>query len=364
MSGMLGTFVHSNQFRYRFFRHFCFWFFWWIFQGLIYGVFYTETRGISGLTISFGDSLIFLLQHIFLAYGLMYYVIPRIMMEKYLVGIVSTVVLIVTAAFLSPLLSQTLVKTFRELVNYPLKGSSSFYFFMGGLRGSLTVAGFAVAIKLLKHWYVNKVEKEKLLEQNARAQLHMLKAQLQPHFMFNTLNSIYSLSLKQSNQTSEAILRLSHLMRYMLVECNDVTIPLSKEISLLKDYIELEKTRLGKRLDMSVTIDGAIENQVIPPLLLLPYLENSFKYGAHDSMEQAWISMDLMVNKNEMRFKLINSKPPERSLKLESLHVGLDNSRKRLNLLYPNSHELEIMEDADVFIVSLNLSLEKIHLPA
>jgi hypothetical protein len=364
MSGVLSRFVLSDQVRYRFVRHFSFWLFWWVFQGFMYGSHYIEIGGPKALIISFGDALIFLLQHMFLSYGLMYYAVPQIMKDRYLGGLVITGCLIIIAAFLSPLLTRTLIKLFRDFIESPGKDATIFYLFMGGLRGSLTVAGFAVSIKLLKYWYVNKIEKQRLQKENAEARLQALQGQLQPHFMFNTLNSIYSLSLKQSSQTSDAILRLSQLMRYMLVECNNLTIPLSREISMLTDYIELEKTRLGDRLEMSVNIEGDIEGQNIPPLLLLPYLENSFKYGAHESVAQAWVSFDLLVHDHEMRFKLINGKPMNGTAKPESFHVGLENTSKRLNLLYPDAHELHLIEDEDSFIVSLNIQLKRIKIPA
>jgi LytS/YehU family sensor histidine kinase len=118
---------------------------------------------------------------------------------------------------------------------------------MAGLRGSMTVAGFAVAIKLVKLWYQKKMDNERLEREKLRAELEVLKGQLHPHFMFNTLNSIYSLALKKSDQTAEAIIRLSNLMRFMLTDCSQTTIELQKEIEVLNTYVELEKARFGHR---------------------------------------------------------------------------------------------------------------------
>ena len=118
----------------------------------------------------------------------------------------------------------------------------------------------------------------------------MLKGQINPHFMFNTLNSIYALALKKSDYTPEAIIKLSQLMRYILTDCNATAIELSKEIQVLNDYIALEKNRFGNRLDITVNIKGAIDNKMIAPLLLLPFVENSFKHGTSEIIDQAWIS--------------------------------------------------------------------------
>src|SRR5688572_22897970 len=263
----------------------------------------------------------------------------------------------------SPVTNRLFIIPFREYMDYPVKNQHLiFYSFMGGLRGSTTIAGFAVAIKLLKSWHLKKIENEKLEKEKARAELEVLKGQIHPHFMFNTLNSIYSLALKKSDQTPEAILKLSQLMRYILTECSNPVVDLKTEIDVLRNYMDLEKGRFGNRLDMSVSIQGDIERNQIAPLLLLPFLENSFKHGANEMIEQAWISLDLNVNGSSLVFKLVNGRPMENGSHPDSAHVGLQNVRKRLNLLYPSRHELRIHSDDDSFMVTLKLSLEPLKL--
>jgi LytS/YehU family sensor histidine kinase len=150
----------------------------------------------------------------------------------------------------------------------------------------------------------------------------------------------------------------------MFAECNGVTISLKKEIESLHNYIELGKTRFRERLDISLNISGDFENKKIAPLLFLPFLENSFKYGTVELLEHAWISLDLAVRDTQLKFKLVNGKSPMHGdTDLISNGVGLTNVKKRLNMLYPNAHELRINEDADTFIVLLTLQLEKIKLP-
>ena len=234
---------------------------------------------------------------------------------------------------------------------------------MAGLRGSMTVAGFAVAIKLVKLWYLKKIDNERLEKAKLRAELETLKGQLHPHFMFNTLNSIYSLALKKSDYTPDAILKLSQLMRYILTECSNHTIDLQKEVQVLHHYLELEKTRFGERLDISINILGDILNNRIPPLLLMPLLENSFKHGASQMTDRAWISMDLAVEGSLLKFKLINGKPDDEVSLKESSGVGLKNVQRRLELLYPNAHELRISKDDDTFVVVLTVALDKIKSP-
>ncbi|WP_333819750.1 sensor histidine kinase [Ohtaekwangia sp.] len=362
MDSFFSKLVLSNRSDYRFSRHFLFWVVCWAFQGFIYGFYYNngETRDI--FSVSFVESAIFLPQHIFLSYAIIYFVLPMyIFRERYWAGFLWVIVLILITAVLSPVLNYNLIRPFRESVNFPLKHFSFFYSFMGGLRGSLTVAGFAVAIKLIKTWYTKKIENEQLEKERVKAELEVLKGQIHPHFMFNTLNSIYSLALKRSEETPEAILKLSQLMRYILTECARPVVPLVKEVEVLQHYIELEKSRFGNRLDMAVNIKGDLDTSVIAPLLLLPLLENSFKHGANEMVEQAWISLDLHIQEDFLKFKLINGRSADTD-NPNSIHIGLQNVKKRLQLLYPNAHDLRITEDDDTFVITLTVALNAIKL--
>jgi LytS/YehU family sensor histidine kinase len=223
----------------------------------------------------------------------------------------------------------------------------------------MTVAGFATALKLIKIWYIKKQENERLEKERLLAVLQVLKSQLHPHFMFNTLNSIYSLALTKSNATADAILKLSSLLRYMLTECTNPVILLATEIQILKNYIDLEKNRFGSRFDISVNIQGDVNGKKIAPLLLLPFVENAFKHGSNEMLEQAWMSLDLIVEDQELQMKLINGKTSYDGVQPSS-GIGLQNVQKRLKLMYPQSHELRIREHEDTFIVTLSLQLNKI----
>lgn len=365
MDDFFSRFVLSNKATYRFGRHFLFWFVCWAFMGFIYGFLYIATFRYSNLTLSYIESLLFLPQHIVLSYGIIYFVLPNYILKgRYWAGLAGCIAFILIAAGLSPVTQTLFINPLRDAMQAPFKPTSLFHSFMGGLRGSMTVAGFAVAIKLIKYWYFKKVENERLENEKLKAELHLLRGQLQPHFIFNTLNSIYSLSLKKSDQAPEAILKLSELMRYMFAECNSVTIPLKTEIQSLYNYIELGKTRYRDRLDVAVNISGDFENKSIAPLLFLPFVENSFKYGTVDLLDHAWISLEMTVKEKSLKFKLINGKSPQyRDTNLTSTGVGLANVKKRLDMLYPSAHDLRISEDADSYVVQLSLQLEKIKSP-
>jgi LytS/YehU family sensor histidine kinase len=341
-------------------RHAIFWFICWMFMGFIYGFYYSGGSNTTNFSTSYVESLIYLPQHMILSYGIIYYILPsQVFRGRYWQAIMGVFLLIVVVAIMSPLISKFVIIPLRQASMAHLKNAPLHFSFMAGLRGSMTIAGFAVAIKLVKVWYNKKVDNDRLEKANLSAELEILKGQLNPHFMFNTLNSIYALALKKAANTPDAILKLSQLMRYMLTECTAPTIALRKEILVITDYIALEKTRFENRIDLDIQVHGDLENKKIAPLLLLPFIENSFKHGANEMIDQAWISLDLQVSDDTLKFKLINGKASTKNI-AESNHFGLTNVKRRLALLYPEAHRLKLTEDDDTFIAYLELELNKI----
>jgi LytS/YehU family sensor histidine kinase len=232
---------------------------------------------------------------------------------------------------------------------------------MSGLRGGLQTGGFAAMITLVKHFYRKDQANQQLIQEKLTAELQLLKAQVHPHFLFNTLNNLYSLTLLKSDHAPEVVLKLSALLRYMLYECNAPLVPLHREIRMMQDYVELEKLRYGDRLDLALNVQGNPGGKAVAPLLLLPFLENAFKHGASEQLDQAWIALDLTVKGNLLKMKLINgvSEATEPTGPGTGAHgIGLQNVRKRLDLLYPGRYELKSLREAETFMVTLSLSLE------
>jgi LytS/YehU family sensor histidine kinase len=206
---------------------------------------------------------------------------------------------------------------------------------------------------------------------NTNAELLLLKAQVHPHFLFNTLNNIYSFILHKSPTAGELVSKLTHIIRYMTTECDRPLVSLSKEIKLLQDYIGLEKIRYGNRLDLQVQIVGETENKMIVPLLMIPFIENSFKHGASRMLDQPWIKLNIEVEEERMIFSLSNSHPNtndnRNELALPSSVVngkhglGLKNVKRRLQILYPANHSLMINSEAESFTVHLEVPLEESH---
>ncbi|MGZ8549293.1 MAG: sensor histidine kinase [Chitinophagaceae bacterium] len=219
-----------------------------------------------------------------------------------------------------------------------------------------TTAGIVCIIFLFKHWLLKQQQWVQAEKEKVTAELQLLKAQVHPHFLFNTLNNIYSFSLDQSPKTPGMILRLSSLLSYMLYDCKADEVLLEKEIEVMKDYIELEQARYGDNIEISLNIEGDIKDKYIAPLLLLPFLENAFKHGTSDQLEKPWLSMDIAVKQYTLHCKIANSK--NNHVPLSASGIGIENVRKRLQFIYPGRHELKTSDEGDFFVVSLRVELK------
>ncbi len=220
------------------------------------------------------------------------------------------------------------------------------------------ICGLFLAIKLLKNWHQEQLKTETLAKENANAELQLLKAQVHPHFLFNTLNNIYSFSLNQSPLAGTLVQKLSGMLDYMIHDCEEKFVPLEKELRLIQDYMGLEKVRYGKRLDMQVEIHGDFENKFIAPLLMIPFVENSFKHGTSQMLQHPWIKLEITTNAGLLIFKLSNSKPSLNSKK-QGKGIGLINVQKRLQLLYPDDHQLNISSTEETFSVEMQIMLSE-----
>ncbi len=216
------------------------------------------------------------------------------------------------------------------------------------------VVGLGAAIYFAKSWYDTQLSQERLLREKSQAEIKFLKDQLHPHFLFNTLNNIYSLSQVNHASTPDMMLRLSKLLSFMLYDCNEPKILLTKEIKALRDYVELERLRLGERLEINFQASGNIAGKEIHPLLLFPLLENCFKHGSHKTTDKIWISFNLVANENEVIAQIENTLP--RKEKETTAGIGLDNLKKRLMYAYAGKHELTIRETEN-YLVYLKILL-------
>ncbi len=227
-------------------------------------------------------------------------------------------------------------------------------YFLQTVFSSLFFIFLSALLKFAIDWFVNDRVQRDLQNQRLTAELAFLKSQINPHFLFNSLNSIYSLAYQRSETTPGAILKLSEIMRYMLYECNDNKVDLSKELQYLENYIELQKIRFGNRGYIDFKVQGKVEHQRIVPLLLIAFIENAFKHGiANDPLKPIRLIID--VNESHLHFFVHNKKHSNN--RDEAGGIGLNNVKRRLDLLYPGKYNLEIKDETENYTIELSVIL-------
>lgn len=225
-----------------------------------------------------------------------------------------------------------------------------------------SVVGFGSAIKLFKIWFQiqknqQKLEKEKLemTLQLREAELKFLKTQINPHFLFNALNNLYSLTLEKSDKAPDTVLRLSGLLDYMLYECDDDFVSLSKEIDAIKNYVDLQKIRYGENTSVEIKISEDSQETMIAPLLLVPFVENAFKHGLTKNMGKGEIYIEIEVVKLKIRFIVKNSIHYNSDEINQKGGIGMNNIKKRLELQYKDRYILETETSGNEFSVKLEI---------
>lgn len=229
------------------------------------------------------------------------------------------------------------------------------YPFTGGTAVFFLVFTVSTCIKVIQQW-LSAEQRQKLIEtEKLNTELSFLKSQINPHFLFNTLNNIYSLAVVKSDATAPAIMKLSSIMRYVLSDTRQHLVPLEKEIEFIQHYIDLQKVRLTDKIKINLAVIGDPEGQQIAPLLFIPFVENAFKYGI-STREDSEINISIDIKPGEIEFKTDN-----RILAIETdiekkNGIGLKNTRRRLEILYADKHSLEINRKDDHFYVHLKIS--------
>ncbi|ASZ11446.1 histidine kinase [Chitinophaga pendula] len=234
------------------------------------------------------------------------------------------------------------------------------YFFFPEVLRRTVIAGLLMLfmsgfIKIARQWFRSEQQREELKVANLNAELRFLKSQINPHFLFNCLNTIYSLAHKRSEETENAIVKLSTIMRYMIYESNEDKVPLQKELLYLQDYIDIQRLRLPEAISVKYEVKGDPGRLTIEPMLLIPFVENAFKHGVSYA-EHSFIDIDISIVRKEIVMEIRNSVFKQRVA--EQGGIGLQNVRKRLELLYEDDHEISIVTRDDQFIVNLKMMLK------
>jgi two-component system LytT family sensor kinase len=351
-------------FKYKLY-HIPFWFayhimWWWLTIGSISAV-------VNGIFNS-AYSIKFLFYVVFQALGVyynLYYLMPKFL-EKgkyvhYILLVVTTVVC--TAAFIAAgyytsawMAGQTL----KEL--YGVEPDNYLYFFkLNTLPSSAASMTLAMSVKLAKSWIQTRKRQQLLEKEKLETELKFLKSQFNPHFLFNSINSIFVLIHKNPDMASESLAKFSDLLRYQLYECNEPHIPLRQELTYIENFIELEKLRQEHNIDVCIDIAESNSGDLcIAPFILMPFIENAFKHVSKRKEKSNWISIKLKLNEHQLIFDISNSVSFQHNSSNELFNyggIGLRNVQRRLDLLYPQKHSLTIQKSEETFEVSLYLTL-------
>ena len=284
-----------------------------------------------------------------------YFLIPRYLLKhRFKVFLLYLIYTINLAVYLEMLI---VVITFIIVADYKankMEGATMDIVFI--IAASFLIVFSAVGIKLGFVWLEVQKENQQLVIDKIESELKFLKAQIHPHFLFNTLNNLYCLTIDKSEKAPEVVLKLSGLLNYMLYECSPKFISLEKEVRQLKNYIGLESLRYSDRLRVELCTSGDIARSRIAPLLLITLLENSFKHGVMNATGNCWIKISIIALKNTIEIEVKNSIPNNASSC--SKGIGLDNLRNQLKLLYNENHKMTLLEMQDEFVINVFINTQ------
>lgn len=321
--------------------------------------FYQIRFPIRGQEVSFWDAfkntsfeVLFMALVVYLNY---FFFLPRFLKHKSLVRYV--------VEFSIPFAA--LVRAFILLKRYLIDGNTQkicyFYedkFTVNVVLSTLFIVIFVGMLKFAEGWFELEAKKKEIENEKLTSELRFLKAQINPHFLFNTLNNLYYLAFTNSPNTTEVIAKLSQMMRYMIYDSNHAKVPLMKEIEYMKNYISLEKLRLNEPIPINFEVTGNTNGVLIVPLIFISFLENAFKHGVSNNFSGAWITADILLEGTACIYTVANSKLPQSLVNQEEQSgIGLKNVKRRLELSYPDNFELEIEDNADEYRVRLKLNL-------
>jgi len=301
--------------------------------------------------VQMGWFLLFLIAGYF--YLNYFYLIPKLLFKK---KIILYILFLVAGLGVIILLSETYFYFLEPLFSHRLHHRHFFgRFSVVPLTSALVAFALSSSIKITSEWFINERQKKEMEAEKLSSELAFLKSQINPHFLFNILNNICSLARKKSDDTENAIVKLSQIMRYMLQDSQNEKVDLEKEIEYLGNYIELQRLRVSDQVKIEFLIEGRTCSIMLEPLLLIPFVENAFKHGV-SYLENSEINIRLKVEPGSLFFRIENRKikkttecsPPESG-------VGLKNVIRRLELLYPGKHKISITDNDELYIVELKI---------
>lgn len=325
--------------------HILFWF--------LYALFWLLVTGSITNLSQIRNTFIVVVLHALVSYFNIYILVPLLLQNKrYITYILSIILSITLTCF--PL---AFIIYLFDPENASRVWTVNFFVF-NSFQTSYAV-GLTMVLRLSIQWYQREKEKSELQRITSETELKFLKSQINPHFLFNSLNSIYSLTLKKSDDAPQTILKLSEMLRYLLYEASEKKVTIDKEIAYLNNYFELERIRLGNRGKIHFETEIDSDEYLIEPMLIMPFVENCFKHGLNKLANDGWVSVILKIEEGLMNIVISNNmgQNNEEAEKKKVGGIGIENVKRRLKLLYPNKHKLLITNTNNIYKVDLELSI-------
>jgi len=328
------------------FHHVIFW--------LVYtGIFTFVEGGYSNrFSVAFYIELVFLPFRLFVIYFNFFILLKLLLRKQYLRYIIYTLITIVIASILHRI---TVYNWVNEIL-YPDWNQGSFWQLYKFVQSAMIITTpfvFLMSLTIVSKWVSTERKAENLEREKLQAELSYLRSQINPHFFFNTLNNLYGLALRKADSTPEVVLKLSELMSYIIYEADKDSVVLAKEIEQIERYIALEQIRYDNRFEVAMHVEGDVDHFKIPPLILLPFVENSFKHGVNKTSKDGWVAINIDVTETTFHFQIKNKVFSNNPEKNGNNGLGIANVKKRLMLLFEDDHTLKYEKADDVFTVDL-----------
>lgn len=361
---MLEKLIFSKKLKHKIIRHLIYWV-------LIYLYIFLATGFIPDLIFSFlKRNLIHLIISVSFIYLLIYFIFPRYFLKKkYIKFILSYITIILIHEELIRLCYYTKVEPLFFTSSFPkniisifsdIENISIINLLFTSISRFVMISAPALIIKIFKHWNNTTLKNKELSRRNLENRMQLLRNQIHPHFLFNTLNNLYSLAIEKSDKVPEIIIKISDILRYMLKEHNKKIVTLQEELEIIYTYIELEKLRYGKEFNIEINnqVDDVYHSIIQgPPLVLFTFVENAFKHGPGKSTHQSWIKIDIKYQSGIFTFMVENSKEQDNiQSKNNNNGLGLKNVKATQELFFPDRHSLEIIDKLDVFKAILKIN--------
>lgn len=333
-------------------QHIAFWVIYFVLNTIRWGSYFED------YSYSFYSNLVEFPIHILLVYFNLYYLLPRMIPGKVGLYISSLFLSILFMTLMRIIITYQLVTEDVWRETYKQVGQFNIHYILEVFIGEMYVVGITTAIKLTidRVKYLRKTRE--LQKRNYETELAFLRSQIQPHFFFNTLNNLYALTLEKSDQAPETVVKLSELMKYVIYGSKRKFIPLCEEVNQIQNYLDLEKLRFGKRLNIDLEIEGSMDDKYVAPMVLLPFIENSFKHGVTGKIGEIPIRISLRINNKHLHFFVQNEKNTEIDYDsskplVNNYGIGIQNTRRRLELLYDNDYDLSVSESDHTYSLTL-----------